>query len=218
MKNNKIILASSSPRRIEMFQKNGYNPIIIHSNVDETIPESLSMEQSVMYLALKKGLSVEKEWIDCHRDESNLPFIIAADTIVFKDKQIGKPVDFQDAFQILKLLRNKSHFVVSGVAIIQAGTTKRKVFYETTEVFFKDYSDDVINKYIESEEVLDKAGAYAIQSEIWSKNIHKISGDYNNVMGLPWDRFMDEFDELINRGFPWTRIKQELDQINHLNF
>lgn len=191
-----IILASSSPRRIELFQRNGFKPITISPDVDETFNDSLSKEQTVMYLALKKGLAVERGVLNDQTLADSNPFIISADTIVYKDKVIGKPTDHDDAFRILKSLCNTSHFVVTGVAIIQAGMPIRKLFYETTEVFFKDYSDEVINNYIESEEVLDKAGSYAIQSDIWGKNIDEISGDYNNVMGFPWDRFINEFNRI----------------------
>lgn len=195
MNKENIILASSSPRRIELFKKHGFNPIIISPEVDEIFNESLSVEQTAMYLALKKGLAVEREVFKDKALADAHPFIVSADTIVYKEKIIGKPVNHEDAFQILKSLRNNSHFVITGVAIIQADTARRKLFYETTEVFFKDYSDDVINDYIESEEVLDKAGSYAIQSEIWGKNIDKIVGDYDNVMGFPWNRFINEYGE-----------------------
>jgi len=197
MTNVKIILASSSPRRIEMFEKNGFNPEIIPSKADETIPVSMTKEQSVMYLALKKALSVENEWLTQNSIESDPACIIAADTIVYKDGIIGKPADYDDAVRILKLLRNSCHYVVTGVAAIIAGKFQRKIFYDTTEVYFKNYSDMDIQYYIENEEVLDKAGSYAIQSSIWRKNIDKISGDYNNVIGFPWDRFKQEFDALI---------------------
>lgn len=195
MQNNVIILASSSPRRIEMFQNHGFNPTIFPSRVDETILKDMSMEQGVMYLALKKGISVEKEWLNCPKYDSTTPFIIAADTIVYKDRIIGKPVDNQDAYQILNSLRNSSHSVATGVAIIQAGTSLRRLFYETTEVFFGDYSDEDILHYIDTEDVLDKAGSYAIQSS-WGKNVSHIIGDYDNVMGFPWTKFQHEYNNL----------------------
>lgn len=190
---NSIILASSSPRRIEMFQSHGINPIIIPPNVHETIPSFLSMEQSVMYLALKKGLAVEREVL---KDKSNIneQYIVAADTIVYKDRIIGKPIDLEDAFNILNYLRNSSHYVVSGISIIKVGIPMRKVFYDITEVVFGNYNDDDIRFYIGNDEVLDKAGSYAIQSNIWKKNIIKINGDYDNIVGFPWNKFISEFN------------------------
>ena len=195
MINNKIILASSSPRRIQMFQDHGFNSIILPSSVDESIPEGMSMEQGVMYLALKKGLAVENQWLKSSNYDLNTQFVVAADTVVFKDKIIGKPIDLQEAFLILKSLRNGSHFVATGVAIIQVGTSKRRLFYDATEVFFHNYSDEIIHQYINNENVLDKAGSYAIQS-VWGKNVSHIIGDYDNVMGFPWVKFEQEYSNI----------------------
>lgn len=196
MQNKTIILASSSPRRIEMFQNHGIDPVIIAPNVDETIPSDMSKEAIVMFLALKKGLEVEKEIIKYTNVENENTYIVAADTIVYKDKIIGKPTDYKDAFNILQKLRNTSHFVITGVAIIKVGTTTRKVFYDVTEVFFGDYTDNEIQYYIDNDEVYDKAGSYAIQSHIWKKNITHINGDYNNIVGFPWGKFIEEFNTL----------------------
>lgn len=185
--NSSIILASSSPRRIEMLKNNGIEPIIIPSSVDESLPWKLSMEQTVMYLALKKALNVEKQLLQEKSDLLGRPsVIIAADTIVYKDDMIGKPVDKADAERILKLLRNTSHYVATGVALIRPGDTKRSAIYEVTEVLFKNYSDDEIIRYIDTKEPWDKAGAYAIQG-YWGKHVSKIIGSYDNVMGFPWE-------------------------------
>lgn len=198
MEQGTIILASSSPRRIEMMRSHGIEPIIMPSDVDETIPESLTMEQAVMYLALKKSLAVEQIYLEKQqREEIPInPMIIAADTIVYKDRMIGKPEDFQDAVKILESLRNTSHYVATGVSLLQAGKPVRKLFCEVTEVFFKDYTDDDIKAYIESGEPWDKAGAYAIQGG-WGKYVDHFEGDYNNVIGFPWNRIEEELKTLI---------------------
>ena len=131
--NSHIILASSSPRRIEMLKENGIEPVIIPSSVDEALPWKLSMEQTVMYLALKKALNVEKLLL---REKSDVPgkpsVIIAADTIVYKNDMISKPTDETDAENILKLLRNTSHYVATGVALVRPGDTKRSLIYDVT--------------------------------------------------------------------------------------
>lgn len=194
MESLKIILASSSPRRIEMLRKNCIEPTIIPPDVNEIIPEKMTMEQAVMYLAIKKALNVEKKWLKISTEFSVDQVIIAADTVVYKNMIIGKPADYEEAVHILRLLRNTSHFVATGVAIIKPGTFIRKVFCETTEVFFHDYSDEEIIKYVNTDEPYDKAGGYAIQGG-WGKHISHILGDYDNVVG-----------------FPWTRIKQELNK------
>ena len=197
--NSQIILASSSPRRIEMLRNNGIEPIIMPSSADETLPMELTMEQSVMYLALKKALHVEKLFLKeaagnplKEGTEDRTSFvIIAADTIVYKNGLIGKPSDKKDAENTLKLLRNTSHYVATGVAFVRPGSPKRSVFCDVTEVFFKDYSDDEITSYINTDEPWDKAGSYAIQGE-WGKYISHIKGSYDNVIGFPWERIKEE--------------------------
>jgi septum formation protein len=189
--NSRIILASSSPRRIEMMKKAGIDPVILPSQADETLPFEMTLEQAVMFLALKKALSVEKSWLAGPADHQVSTVIIAADTIVYKNGMIGKPVDKADAENILTLLRNTSHFVATGVALICPGTPKRSTFYDITEVFFKNYSDNEIRQYLDTEEPWDKAGGYAIQGA-WGKHITHIVGNYDNVIGFPWEKIKSE--------------------------
>jgi septum formation protein len=185
---SRIILASSSPRRIEMMKNNGFDPIIMPSSADETLPFELSMAQSVMFLALKKALNVEKLWLDeinRRETDSEPTVLIAADTVVYKNGIIGKPADEADALRTLKLLNNTSHFVATGVALIRPGHPKRQIFHDVTEVFFKNYKDEDIIKYLETEEPWDKAGSYAIQG-LWGNYVSHIVGNYDNVIGFPW--------------------------------
>lgn len=203
MNSNSIILASSSPRRIDMMRQNGLEPIIFPADVDESIPEGLSMEEAVIYLALKKALFVEEKCFGSYINNTitgsavindvplENPLIIAADTVVFNKTIIGKPKDREDAFQILLDLKGKSHYVATGVAIVKAGVPVRKVFCEVTKVFVKDFSLEELNAYLATDEPYDKAGAYAIQG-IFGKHIDHIEGDLNNVIGFPWDRIQKE--------------------------
>lgn len=187
---SRIILASSSPRRIEMMKNMGIDPIIIPSSADETLPFDMTMTQAVMFLALKKALNVEKIWLKETASSEKAPMptvIIAADTIVYKNGIIGKPADEADALNTLRLLKNTSHFVATGVALIRPGEPKRHVFHDITEVFFKDYSDDEIKSYIATDEPWDKAGSYAIQGT-WGKYVTHIVGNYDNVIGFPWEK------------------------------
>jgi len=179
----KIILASASPRRIEMMRKNGYNPEIRPSDIDETLPEGIGMKDAVMFLALKKALDVESR---CQFPEDEGKLIIAADTVVFKDVILGKPLDREDAWNMLNKIKNTSHEVATGVAIIEAGKPNKKVFCDVTEVFCKDYSDEELNAYLDTDEPYDKAGAYAIQG-IFSKHIDHYEGSFDTVVGFPWD-------------------------------
>ena len=187
----RIILASSSPRRIEMMKNNGIEPLVMPSSADETLPFAMSMEQAVMFLALKKALNVEKLWLKEASDSRTPSVIIAADTIVYKNGIIGKPADETDALNTLKLLRNTSHYVATGVALVAPASPKRSVICDVTEVFFDDYSDLEIQEYLNTDEPWDKAGGYAIQGA-WGKYVDHITGNYDNVIGFPWEKIKSE--------------------------
>lgn len=179
----KIILASASPRRINMMRAHGYDPEICPAHIEETLPEGIGMEDAVMFLALKKALSAEEQAV---REGKNGRIIIAADTVVFKDEILGKPQDRADAARMLQKIRNTSHFVATGVAIAAAGENKKIVFCDVTEVFCRDFTDAQLNAYLDTEEPYDKAGAYAIQG-IFNQYIDRYEGSFDTVVGFPWD-------------------------------
>ena len=188
----RIILASSSPRRIEMMKNNGYNPEIIPADVEEKILIDMSCESAAMAMALKKAAYIaENLYADnvSSSCESNAgAVIIAADTIVVYGNEImGKPVDRNDALRMLSRLKNSSHQVMTGVAIIDTKTNLKHCFCDTTDVCFKDYSDEELYSYVDTDEPYDKAGAYAIQGT-FGQYIDHFEGDYDNVVGLPWYR------------------------------
>ncbi|MCB6992844.1 Maf family protein [bacterium 210820-DFI.6.37] len=193
MKNSKLILASGSPRRIEMMKKKGYEPLVLPAKVSEALPFSMGMETAVMYLACKKALWTESSLSPSERDQG--PVIIAADTVVYKDKIIGKPTDPQEALQILLSLKNSWHYVATGVCLLQAGRPVRKLFCEVTKVFFKDFCREELDSYIRTSEPYDKAGGYAIQGT-FGKYVDHIEGDYDNVVGFPWNRIERELSLL----------------------
>ena len=182
-----IILASSSPRRIEMIKANGIDPIIIPPDVDETLPKGIKPHDAVLFLALKKALHVEA--IALEKKLTN-HIVISADTIVvFDDTIIGKPTSEAEAFDILSRLNGQAHTVLTGVCLIKVGTSKREAFYESTQVLFKNYSSEELLDYIKTPEPYDKAGGYAIQGA-FSKYIDHIDGSYTNVVGFPWERIL----------------------------
>lgn len=189
MKQTDLILASGSPRRIDMMKAKGFDPVIMPARVKESVPFPMDIEASVMYLAFKKALWTEREL--SQEQKESAPVIIAADTIVYTDRIIGKPSCEEDAAEILKELRNSQHFVATGVCLLQAGKPIRRLFCEVTEVFFKDISDAAIKSYIKTEEPYDKAGGYAIQGT-FGKYVDHIRGDYENVIGFPWTRIEKE--------------------------
>lgn len=189
MKNENLILASGSPRRIQMMKEKGYDPIVMPAKVEEHLPFPMNMETAVLYLACKKALWVENALNPPQK--SSAPIIIAADTVVYKDAIIGKPKDYQDTMEILWKLRNDWHYVATGVCLLRAGTPARRLFCEVTKVFFDDYPLEVLQAYAQTEEPYDKAGGYAIQGT-FGKYVHHIEGDYENVIGFPWKRIEKE--------------------------
>lgn len=210
-----LILASGSPRRIEMMQAHGYDPLVLPAEIEENVPLHHSMTDTVTYLALKKARDVEARWLSENRscadavatpDASETaetavsdlpPVIIAADTVVcYQGEIMGKPADKEDGFRMLSALRGDVHDVVTGVALVEAGAQHARVFYEITRVFFKDYSDEELLAYLDTDEAYDKAGGYAIQG--WfSRYVDHIEGDYDNVVGFPWKRIEKELAHFI---------------------
>lgn len=184
-----VILASGSPRRKEILDSHGIHAKIIKPDMDEHIPQAfsdlLTVEQTVMYLALKKGLSVYQQMSTI--DKSKSPKIISADTVVYDGTIIGKPETKGEAINTLTSLKGKSHQVLTGVAILDSSNGQGEILYDISTVTFKDYSLEEIEDYIENDQPFDKAGSYAIQSS-WKKQVQSLDGDIENVIGLPWYR------------------------------
>jgi len=191
----RIILASASPRRIEILNMHGIQAQVIPADVDESLPEGTRPDLACMYNALKKALHVEQEVLDEDQEDRREALIIAADTIVYNGRILGKPADTEDAFNTLKELSGKTHQVMTGVSVIDAGKQDRRVFCECTDVSFDEYSDEDIEAYIATGEPADKAGSYAIQG-VWSAHVTEEKGDHFNVIGLPWERLKTELMEL----------------------
>jgi septum formation protein len=181
-----LILASSSPRRKELLENLQLTFTISSSEVDESFDPSLSPEDIVMELAERKAQAVFIE-----NPES---FVLGSDTLVVVDNQIlGKPVNEEEAISMLKMLSGKQHEVYTGVSILSAKSSSR--FYEKTEVWFWELTDEEINFYVQSGEPFDKAGSYGIQ-QLGSMLVKKINGDYFAVVGLPVARTYRELKRL----------------------
>ena len=198
------ILASGSPRRIEMMRRHGYDPLVMPSNSEENLPLHGGMTETAMFLALKKAQDVEQRYLASLNpddlQEGPPPVIIAADTIVYHNGEVmGKPTDKEDGFRMLAALRNDVHYVVTGVALVEAGAQNTRVFSETTSVFFTDYSDEELLSYLDTDEPYDKAGGYAIQG-YFSRYVDHFLGDYDNVVGFPWNSIMEELKQVITQG------------------
>lgn len=185
----RIVLASNSPRRKELLERVGLEFSVDASSIDEVVRDHETPEQIAMGLALEKGLDVASR----HEDGT---LIIAADTIVYKDEVMGKPQDAEDAKKMLSSLSGTLHQVYTGFAIIEAGTNKKIVDFECTDVQFKDLSQEKINHYVESGEAYGKAGAYAIQGKGMTL-VKWIKGDFFNVVGLP----VSKLETLLEKHF-----------------
>jgi len=179
----KIILASSSPRRLEILNKHGVEPVILPQDTDESLPEGIGMTEAVEMLAAAKTRACYDSVKD---DPAYSGFVIlGADTIVWKDEIMGKPVDKADAWRMLDKIRGTFHYVVTGVCLIDVSSGSETVMNDVTTVHCVNYSDEDIEDYISREEPYDKAGSYAIQG-YFGRYIDHIDGDYENVVGLPF--------------------------------
>ena len=172
-----IILASKSPRRQQLLRDLGLTFSIQSMDIPEVFPEGLGMTEVPVYLAELKAEAFRPILKDNQ-------LVITADTIVCLDGQVmNKPSDYSDGFRMLRDLSGKKHQVLTGVCLL---TTEKKVsFYASTDVWFKDLSDEEIHYYLENFHPYDKAGAYGIQEWIGYIGIHHIEGSFYNVMGLP---------------------------------
>lgn len=183
----KIILASNSPRRRELLSGLGFDyEVRTLQGLDESYPEGLSMEEIPQYISRKKAAAYT-----LGEDE----LLITADTIVWLDGEVlGKPVDEEDAKQMLRKLSGKTHQVVTGVTL--SWSDQQHSFASVSQVTFAQLTDEEIDYYVTHYHPLDKAGAYGIQEWIGYIGVTSIEGSYFNVMGLPVQRLYTEMKKL----------------------
>ena len=177
-----LILASASPRRLELLKQAGFDFTVAAAGLNEDVLPDETAAAYVQRLAEEKAQAI---W-NAHRSSDSVDdplVVLGADTCVVSDGNIlGKPTDTADARRMLELLSGRTHVVLTGLAAVTAGKTVRDV--EITQVTFSQLTDAEIAKYIASGEPLDKAGAYAIQGYA-ARWIPRIEGCYFNVVGLP---------------------------------
>ncbi len=171
-----LVLASASPRRERILKDLGFEFDVVPSRISEDGVIWKDPVKKARILAELKAVEVQKE----HPRKT----IIGADTIVaYRGEALEKPADPDDAARMLRLLSGKTHQVITGVAIA-APPNRRFLEVERTRVFFRELSAREIERYIDSAEPFDKAGAYAIQGYA-SVFVDKIEGCFFNVVGLP---------------------------------
>ena len=178
LKNYHIILASNSPRRRELLGGLGLPfEVKVLPDIEESYPNDLTVSQIAEFISTEKAAAYRELMADND-------LIITADTVVIVgDEVMGKPVDTADARRMLKKLSGVTHQVTTGVCLTTK--TNQRHFSVTTDVTFKQLTDEEINHYIEVYKPYDKAGAYGIQEWIGMIGVNRIEGCYYNVMGLP---------------------------------
>ena len=180
LKDYKVILASGSPRRQQFFKDLDLDFEVRLKEIEEIYPPNLTEEDITDYLAVLKSDAFEGE---IKPNE----ILITSDTIVwFKGKALGKPKDYDDAFQMLQSLSGATHKVYTSVCF--RTSSKIETLSEVTYVTFNAISDEAITYYLENYKPYDKAGAYGIQEWLGCIAVSRIEGSYANVMGMPIDK------------------------------
>jgi septum formation protein len=177
-----LVLASQSPRRIDLLKQIGLNPIVLPSHIPEEFDPRCSPIENARTLALEKAKEVA-----CQVDDA---IIVGADTIVVLDGMLlGKPQDEDDARRMLRLLSGRTHTVVTGFALIDCLSGRSFIEHEETQVTFRVLPETEIEEYILSGSPMDKAGAYGIQDDYGAVFVVRIEGCFYNVVGFPLSKF-----------------------------
>ncbi len=178
----RFLLASKSPRRLELLQALGVEVRVVPSDIDESMPEGANPSETV------RGLAQEKARVAAAKVQDG-EIVVGADTVVVLDGAIlGKPRDAEDAKQMLSRLSGRSHSVFTGVAVWDSATGQGLTDVEETEVEFRDLSPSEISAYVATGEPLDKAGGYGVQT---GNLVKQVRGSLSNVAGLPMEKFQN---------------------------
>ncbi|MBQ3766834.1 MAG: septum formation protein Maf [Bacteroidales bacterium] len=196
LKGKRIILGSNSPRRRELLS--GLN---IDFEVDTENNFNECFNQDIPFDEVPRLMSVGKSH-GFHRPLADNEILITADTMVILPPSegrpgeiLGKPRDREDAIRMLRDLSGREHHVVTAVTLRTA--SREETFSDTTEVWFKDMTDEEITYYVDTFQPFDKAGAYAIQEWIGYAGITRIDGSYFNVVGFPVQKVYESLRKLL---------------------
>ncbi len=172
-----LVLASSSPRRTQLLSSVGLDHEVVHPSVDESMDHRESVESLVERLALAKVRKVS--------EARSGDVLVGADSMVVLDGvPLGKPSSPDEAAEVLRSLRGRTHSVVTGVAVLDATRGLEWVESCATDVIMRNYSDEEIEAYVASGAPMDKAGSYGIQDQPFDP-VSQVVGCYTNVVGLP---------------------------------
>ena len=185
----RVILGSRSPRRQQLLKGLGIQfEVIVADDEDEYFPSDLEKVEIPVFLASRKSF-LYKKYVDNNT-------LVIADTIVWIDnKVVGKPVNHDQAVDILRSLSGRKHQVLTGVCL--KTISKETAFYEISDVYFRKLVPEEIDYYVSNWKPFDKAGAYGIQEWIGYIGIEKIKGSYFNIMGLPTERLFLELKKFV---------------------
>ena len=192
-----LVLASASPRRRALLHQIGATFTVQHTDTDETMLPGIEPSALVRHLALEKAVAASEQHPNA--------LVLGADTVVVLGGDVlGKPRDADDAKAMLRRLAGEQHTVLTGVALVHAGTSRRVAVHEATDVYFAAMTDEEIDAYVATGSPLDKAGAYGIQDDRGALFVRRIEGDYYNVVGLPLHRLYHtlktQFGDLMSEG------------------
>jgi len=180
-----LVLASQSPRRLNLLKERGFEPVVDPSGIDEDVPENLNFIETAVFLAEEKARSVAERY------GNQKVVVLGADSIVVKDEKLyGKPNDIKEAETFLKELSGNWHEVITGISCYLPKEKRSVSSYEVTEVLFRKLAIEEIRDYIRTQPPLDKAGAYGIQDN-GAFFVEKISGCFFNVVGLPLVKLLE---------------------------
>lgn len=187
----KLILASQSPRRKSLLEKAGFKFTILPANISETPNKNLNLDDQILQIALEKAEACVSQ--NNYLKSQNY-LVLSADTMVIVDGvSYGKPTNFTEAAQYLRLLSGRGHLVKTGLCLLNCRTFEQAKEITTTEVYFRKLQDSEIQEYIASGEPMDKAGAYGIQG-LGGTFIEKFVGPFDNVVGLS----MESLNKLLD--------------------
>lgn len=174
-----VVLASASPRRLELLSEVVSNLTVSPSDIDESDVKATSPRALVKELSKRKALAVLPQ------DGNSEKVVIGADTVVYCKKLYGKPHNRADAIRILNELNGKRHYVFTGVTVISKGIVR--TFAVRSSVRFKSLSQEEIERYVDEYRPYDKAGAYAVQEGVVVKSYR---GSLTNIIGLPMEKLI----------------------------
>lgn len=180
--NFRLVLASQSPRRVELLGALGLSFDVIPSDIEEKV-DTDDPAQVCLSLARQKASAVAER---PDLNNGGVPtFVVGADTIVVLGKDIlGKPSSREDAYQMLVRMSGRCHRVFTGVAVYDCSSKQMISDFQSTDVYFRSLDSAEVRAYARTDEPMDKAGAYALQGTA-SAFVERIDGCYTNVIGLP---------------------------------